>query len=56
MPFDTTTTNSRVEVEDMPDVSLHELVGSVGVKTMRVIVMLKGKVVSLLSIMALPII
>ena len=48
MLFDTTAANSRVEAEDLPEVSLHKLAGSAGPQTMRVTTVLKGKVASLL--------
>ncbi|XP_052203044.1 uncharacterized protein LOC127808510 [Diospyros lotus] len=48
MPYDMPAANSGVEAEDLPEVSLHALVGSTGPHTMRVTEMLKGKVASLL--------
>ncbi|XP_052172235.1 uncharacterized protein LOC127788163 [Diospyros lotus] len=48
MSFNMPAANSGIEAEDLPEVSLHVLVGSMGPQMMRVTAMLKGKVASLL--------
>ncbi|XP_052182014.1 uncharacterized protein LOC127794801 [Diospyros lotus] len=48
VPFDMPVANNGVEAEDLPEVSLYALVGSARPQTMRVTMMLKGKVTSLL--------
>ena len=44
MPFDLTVAYSEVEIEDLPEISLHAFAGSVRPQTMRVTAWLKGKV------------